>query len=266
MSYANYVSGVQKGTIGQPNAEYSLLVSGNNDYTGGSGIMIKNNITINDGNSHKGTRIYQNADNNTFIDFRSDNDKSLSVRMQDDASPGNFSNMLTLNKDTVTDTSVYGATIGGRVNASQYYVSQADNRAPNLPGVYIGMDSSTIGFLKINKGSGTGGFTFNNYNSDGTIYKNNMNLNASGTVQFPYYRTTTDTQDSESFAIATFDSNGNLTRDYNQNKRIRSIETRMSNVEGNTSTSMTSKMNEVIGRINGLRIWSSNIETVSPSL
>jgi hypothetical protein len=170
--------------------------------------------------------------------------------------------MLVLNKDTITSTSVYGATVGGRVKASQYYAGTADTRAPNLPGVYMGFDSSTVGYFKVNKGTGTGGFTFNTYNANGSLDKNNMNLFAAGNVQVPYYSTTSDTQDSETTAFATFDSNGNIIRDYKQNQRIRSIENRVATLESQTVASVPEKVNEVIGRINSLNFFSSPISNL----
>jgi len=170
--------------------------------------------------------------------------------------------MLVLNKDTVTNTAVYGATVGGRVKASQYYAGTVDTRAPNLPGVYMGFDSSTVGYFKVNKGTGTGGFTFNTYNANGSLDKNNMNLFAAGNVPVPYYSTTSDTQDSETTAFATFDSNGNIIRDYKQNQRIRSIENRVATLESQTVASVPEKVNEVIGRINSLNFFSSPISNL----
>ena len=232
--YTNYAYGVQNQT-GTASGTYNLFVTGNADYTGASGIMIKNDISQS-GPNKKGTRIFQDNNDNAFLDFRTtatDGSKSLAFRLQDDTAPSSFSNMLTLNKDTVTDTAVYGASVAGRVKASQFYVNQADARAPNTPGVYMGQNNATTGYFNINKGTGTGGFNFQTFNADGTTNKTNLSLNGSGSVQIPYYSTvTTDSQDSETTALAVFDATGNLSRGYSQNNRFRGLETRLGSLEG----------------------------------
>lgn len=268
MSYSNYATGVLKGTAGQSGSQYNFLVTGLSDYTGASGVMIKNDITQS-AVGNPGTRIYQDSNDNSWIDYRTnatDGAKALSVRLQDDSNPSSFSNMLVLNKDTMTNTAVFGATFGGRVSASQYYVGQTDTRAPTAAGVYIGMDQNTAGVFRVNKGSGTGGYTFSTYNADGSLYKNNLNLNASGTIQAPYYQSSGNTQDSETTAVASFDQTGNMVRDYSYNTRFRSLEARMMSVEGQSGTSFPTKMNEVIGRLNSLKVWSTDIQTLAVSL
>jgi len=259
--YTNYAYGVQNQT-GTSSGTYNLLVTGNADYTGASGVMIKNDIT-NPLAGKKGTRIFQDNNDNAFLDFRTtatDGAKSFAVRIQDDSAPSSFSNMLTLNKDTVTDTSVYGASVSGRVKASQFYVNQADARAPLKAGVYVGQNNATTGYFNINKGSGSGGFNFQTFNADGTTNKTNLSLKGSGSVQIPYYSTvTTDSQDSETTALAVFDATGNLARGYSQNNRFRGLETRLGSLEGTVVASVPVKVNEIIGRLNTLKVWNTKI-------
>ena len=259
--YTNYAYGVQNQT-GTSSANYNLFVTGTNDYTGSTGFMIKNDTTLS-GPNKKGTRIFQDNTDNAYLDFRTtatDGDKSFAFRLQDDASPSTFNNMLTLNKDTVADTSVYGASISGRVKASQFYVNQPDTRAPNTAGIYMGQNNSTTGYFNINKGTGSGGFNFQTFNADGVTNKTNLSLNGSGSVQIPYYSTvTTDSQDSETTAMVVFDSTGNLVRSYQQNQRFRSVETRLNNLEGTVVASVPVKVNEIIGRLNTLKIWNTQI-------
>jgi hypothetical protein len=262
MSYTNYVVGVPAASGANTGGAYNFLVSGGNDYTGASGMMIKNDTTQSAA-GNKGTRIFQDSSDNAYYDFRTnatDGAQNLAFRLQDDSTPTSFSNMLVLNKDiTASNTNVYGATVGGRVKASQFYVGQNDTRAPMTAGVYMGFDSNTTGYFRVNKGTGTGGFTFNTYNANGSLAQTNMNMNAVGTVQIPAYQNSGATQDSETTAFATFDATGNLVRDYSQNQRIRSIETRVAVLESETVASVPEKVNEVIGRINSLNFFSSPI-------
>ena len=265
--YTNYAYGVQNQT-GTPSANYNLFVTGTNDYTGSTGFMIKNDTTLS-GPNKKGTRIFQDSTDNAYLDFRTtatDGAKSFAFRLQDDSSPSTFNNMLTLNKDTVVDTSVYGASIAGRVKASQFYVNQPDTRAPTTAGVYLGQNNATTGYFNINKGTGSGGFNFQTFNADGVTNKTNLSLNGSGSVQIPYYSTvTTDSQDSETTAMAVFDSTGNLVRSYQQNQRFRSVETRLNTLEGEVVASVPIKVNEIITRLNTLKIWNTKIANLSLS-
>ena len=265
--YTNYAYGVQNQT-GTPSGNYNLFVTGTNDYTGSTGFMIKNDTTLS-GPNKKGTRIFQDNTDNAYLDFRTtatDGAKSFAFRLQDDASPSTFNNMLTLNKDTVSDTSVYGASVSGRVKASQFYVNQPDTRVPNTAGVYLGQNNATTGYFNINKGTGSGGFNFQTFNADGVTNKTNLSLNGSGSVQIPYYSTvTTDSQDSETTAMVVFDSTGNLVRSYQQNQRFRGVETRLNNLEGTVVASVPIKVNEIIGRLNTLKIWNTQISGLNIS-
>jgi hypothetical protein len=140
---------------------------------------------------------------------------------------GTTANMLVLTDDDKSSTSTYGAQVGGRVKASQFYVGEADTRAHTSQGVYVGQDGSSVGYFNINKGaSGTGGFKFGTYAADGTLAQSNLELAADGSVKIDKYKATTNDADSETNAIASFDANGNLVRNYQQNARLRSIEER----------------------------------------
>ena len=148
----------------------------------------------------------------------------------------------------------------GRFKASQYYIGQTDTRVPTSAGVYLGQNSSTTGYFNINKGTGVGGFNFQTYDANGNLLQNNMSMNASGTVQVPYYSTvTTDSADSETTAMAVFDATGNLVRSYQQNARFRGVENRLNVLEGETVASVPVKVNEIIGRLNTLKIWNTQI-------
>jgi len=265
--YTNYAYGVQNQT-GTASGSYNLFVTGTNDYSGSTGFMIKNDITQS-GLNKKGTRIFQDSTDNAYLDFRTtatDGAKSFAFRLQDDASPSTFNNMLTLNKDTVTNTAVYGATVNGRVKASQFFVNQADIRAPNTAGMYLGQNNSTTGYFNINKGTGSGGFNFQTFNADGVTNKTNLTLNGAGSVQIPYYSTvTTDSQDSETTAMAAFDASGNIVRSYNQNQRFRGVENRLNNLEGTVVASVPIKVNEIVTRLNTLKIWNTKIANLSVS-
>lgn len=261
MSVYNYIQGVEDNT----NARYNFLIQGGDTYTSSLGLMLKNDVTSASTNK-KGSRVSHDNSNNAFFDLRTTkaNDQTISMRMIDDANPtATPVEMLKLTDDDKSSTSRYGATVTGRVKASQYFVGEADTRAPSTAGVYVGMDASTTGYFKINKGaSGTGGFKFNTYNSDGTLSQTNLELNADGTVKAVKYAATADALDSEARAIVTFDANGQLVRDFGQNARIRSVEDRLTSLEEDTGSTVPVKVNEIITRLNSLNFFSSNIESL----
>jgi hypothetical protein len=124
----------------------------------------------------------------------------------------------------------------------------------------MGLDSATIGQFNINKGVGTGGFQFKTYNSNGTLAFTNMSLRSNGQVQAVYYNKTSDTAaDFEAVAIAGFDADGNLVRDYQSNVRFRTIESRLTAIEDESSGVLEVKINEIVTRLNGLNFFSNNI-------
>jgi hypothetical protein len=144
-----------------------------------------------------------------------------------------------------------------------YYVNQPDTRTPNKPGVYLGLDATNTGYFNINKGSGTGGFTFKTHDNNGNETQTNLSLHAAGSIQIPYYQATGDTQDSETTALMAFDSNGNIVRTFKQNQRVRSIETRVTTIESNVVANIPQKVNEIIGRLNTLKVWNTNISNIN---
>ena len=263
MSYTNYISGTPNGTAGQSGSYYNLLVSGGNDYTAASGVMIKNDITSSS-TGKTGTRIFQDSSDNAWVDFRTtatDGSKSIAFRLQDDNNPTLApATMLNLTKDTKASTSVYAASITGRVQASQFAVTDVDTRVPSSAGVYMGQDSTHQAYMKINPGvGGTGGFKFQTTDQNGANPIVNLTLNAAGSVLAPYYQATGDTQDSETTAIASFDSTGLLVRDYSQNKKIRDLQTSLARSISQSTQQLSNKINELVTRFNGLRVYNNPI-------
>lgn len=255
-TYTTYTQGIQDSA----GSSYNFLVSGKSDYNN-SGLMIKG-----DTSSAKGTRISQDSNDNAFFDLRTTagGAKNIKMRLQDHAT-GNFNEMLVLTDDDKSSTSTYGAQVGGRVKASQFYVGEADVRAHDSQGVYVGQNADKVAYFNINKGSGTGGFKFGTYASDGSLAQSNLELAADGTVKIDKYKATTDEKDSEDNAIASFDANGNLVRNFQQNARLRSIEERVTDLETETIQTVPAKVNQIINRINGLKFFSTDIAILSIS-
>ena len=252
MSYGNYV----QGNVDTNANAYNLLISGAPSGYTSSGINIGG-----DTSTTYGVKISNDSSNNAFMDLRGDASNKIAFRYKDQSS-GTVTAMLELTNDSSLTGNGYGATVNGRVNASSYYVGQVDTRAPTSSGVYMGTDGN-VGYFNMNKGSGTGGFAFNSYNSNGSLLQNNMNLLASGIVQASYYTATGNSDDTESIAISGFDASGNLVRNYAANARFRSIESRLSAAESSVSGPVSSKVNEVITRLNGLNFFSQPISTIA---
>ena len=202
------------------------------------------------------------------MDLRAADGNTMSFRYTTDGSAMN--NMLQLANDTtLSNLGRYAATVGGRVNASAFYVNGTtiDSRAPTAQGLYMGLNTATVGQFNINKGaSGTGGFQFNTFDASGNLLKNNMNLLANGQVQAVYYNSTGNSSDFEAVAIAGFDANGNLVRNYAANQRFRLAEARLTAIENdlvlNGSANIVTKVNDIINRLNGLNFFSSNIVSI----
>jgi hypothetical protein len=219
--------------------------------------MIKGDTT-----AAKGTRIAQDSSDNAFFDLRTTKGgvKNISMRLLDDANNGAASNLLVLTDDDKSQSSVFGATVTGRVKASQLHVGEADTRAPVAAGVYVGHDASNLAYLKVNKGAaGTGGFKFATHSNDGSEAQVNLELLADGHVKAVKYSVTADSLDTETNAIAAFDANGQLVRSFQQNARFRSVENRLSSIEEDTLTGTPIKVNEIIRRINSLKFFSTDI-------
>jgi hypothetical protein len=251
--YGNYVQG---STDSVGNA-YNLLVSGAPSGYTSSGLMIGGDTA-----TVYGVKILKDASNNAILDMRADISNKMSLRYKDNTS-GAVSSMLDLTNDSALTGSGYGAQVNGRINASSYYVGRADTRAPINSGVYLAMDGSNVGKFSINKGSGSGGFSFKTYNSNGSLLQNNLNLLASGVVQAAYYTATGNAGDSEAVAIAGLDGNGNLVRNYAINARYRAAEARLTVIEGELTGDVPSKVNEIVNRLNGLTFFSQNISTIA---
>ena len=230
--------------------------------------MVKNNTTLG-ASGNMGYRIAQDNSDNAWLDFRTnatDGAKSFSFRMQDDTNTASVSNLLVLNKDTGNFTMVYGATVSGRMKASQYYVNKPDTRTPISAGIYLGQDNSTVAYFKINMGTGSGGFNFLTLDQNGLNPTTNLSLKPSGVAQIPYYSQTTNAQDTESTAMAMWDMQGNLIRGYNNNQRIRSVESAVSSIESSVVATVPIKVNEVIQRLNTLKIWNTKIADLTMNL
>ena len=106
--YTNYAYGVQNGSAGAAGSSYNLFVTGTSDYSGATGFMLKSDTTQSAA-GNKGTRISHDNTDNSYLDFRTnatDGAQNLAFRLQDDANPTSFSNMLVLNKDSITSTMV----------------------------------------------------------------------------------------------------------------------------------------------------------------
>jgi len=263
MSYTNYISGTPNGTAGQSGSYYNLLITGGTDYTSSSGIMVKNDVTS-ASVGKPGTRIFQDSDDNAFLDFRTtavDGSKSLTFRIKDDLNPANPAvNMLNLTKDDLSSTSVYAANIAGRVKASQFALQQTDTRAPNAAGMYISKDTNNLAYFKTHPGSsGTGGFKFQTTDVNGINPTTNLTLNSVGTVTAPYYQSTGNTDDSETNAIAAFGADGTLVRDYSQNKKIRDLQSNLNRSISQSTQQLANKINELVTRMNGFRIYNNPI-------
>jgi hypothetical protein len=253
MSYGNYL----QGSIDSTNNAYNVLLSGAPSGYTSSGLNIGGDTT-----TMYGVKLSKDATNNAYLDVRADMSNKMSLRYKDNSS-GTVSSMLDLvNDSALSSTSSYGATVNGRVKASSYYSGSIDTRAPVNTGVYQGYDGN-VGYFNINKGSGTGGFSFKTYNSDGSMLQSNLNLLASGVVQAAYYTATGNAADSEAVSMTGIDASGNLVRNYTSNARFRALEARATAIESDLTGGVPTKVNEIISRINGLNFFSQNIATIA---
>jgi hypothetical protein len=253
--YSKYAYGVPDSSTN----EYDFLVShGNYD----AAVQLRNDTTSSS-TDKKGVRISHSASDNANVDIRATKGatNSFSFRLQDDSSPSSFSNMMVLTDDNKSSTSAYGMQVGGRVKASQYYIGESDTRAPTSTGLYLGQDANNKGYFNMNPGaSGTGGFKFSTYDVNGQNETVNFSLDKFGYAKMPKYSATNDALDTEaSSAIVTFNSAGQLVRDYQQNARLRSSESRATNLENTVLPTVSTKVNEIISRMNAVAFFNSNI-------
>ena len=253
MSYGNYL----QGSVDSGNNAYNVLLSGAPSGYTSSGLNIGG-----DTSTMYGVKLSKDSTNNAFLDLRADLSNKMSLRYKDNTS-GTLSSMLDLfNDSALSSTSSYGAEVNGRVKASSYYVGSVDTRAPVNTGVYQGYDGN-VGYFNINKGSGSGGFSFKTYNADGSMLQSNLNLLASGVVQAAYYTATGNASDFETIAIAGMDASGNLVRNYASNARFRALEARATAIENDLTGGVPTKVNEIVTRLNGLNFFSQNIATIA---
>ncbi len=259
---ANYV----QGGFNTTENSYNLLVSGApTGYATSSIFLGADTTTVGNGARF----MFNNASQNANIDLRGpDISKNITFRYTTNGTA--MSNMLTLANDiAMNDTTRHAATVGGRVNASSFYVNGnlSDTRAPSAVGMYMGLNGTTVAQFNVNKGaSGSGGFSFNTYYENGVLQHNNMNVRANGQIQTVFYNATTSAADSEAVAIAGFDSNGNLVRNFAANQRFRLAESRLGAIECNLQNyigPVPFKINEIISRLNGLNFFSSNINNIT---
>ena len=257
---ANYVQGI----FDQSNLAYNVLVSGGTNYGNVSGMFIGNN-TDTSLSGAAGIHMFQDlSGGNSYLDSRTANGE-LRIRYKDDTSKA-ITNMMVMKKDDLSGAAI-GADVSGRLRATQFVINQADTRLPLNAGVYVGVDNSTVGYFRVNKGAaGTGGFKFGTYDQNGLIVPGSqLSLLANGMVNAALYTATGAAADSEAVAIAGFDADGNLIRNYASNARIRVVESRLTRLETDLSSIIPNKVNEIVNRLNGLNFFSNNIQPITVS-
>jgi Spondin-like TSP1 domain len=252
MSYGNYL----QGSVNSVDNSYNVLLSGASSGYTSSSLMIGGNTS-----TMYGVKLTKDVTNNAYLDMRADLSNKMAFRHKDNTSSV-ISSMLELSNDSSLTSTGFGAIVTGRMKASSYYAGSIDTRAPVNTGVYTGYDGQ-VGYFKINKGTGSGGFSFRTYNADGTLLQNNLNLLASGVIQASYYTTTGMAADFEPVAFMGFDASGNFVRNYAANARFRALEARFTAVENDLIGEVPTKVNEIVTRLNGLRFFSQLIESIS---
>jgi hypothetical protein len=285
---ANYVQGIFADQNADMTANdagvYNLLISGGQNYQKSSGIYIGNNTVSKPGiniafTSSNDMSVYHNASAGNTMNFRFGSNSS-------------FNNMLILTNDMRTQTrglNAYAGHFHGRVQATQYFINAngEDNMRSNGLETGLYMNSNTAGNFFITNVSQTvidnNGtlFKFMATNATGDLHANEtqqwidsdsndaglnrwrkdtkMEIFYNGIVQLPRYQKTTDAFDIDTTAFAGFDSKGNLVRDFNTNKRIREIEEDVVQMNLDFMDGLTQKVNNIIGRVNGLNFFSDTI-------
>jgi hypothetical protein len=249
----NYVSGIFDSTAGA----YNLKVSGGTSYPS-SGISLGKTIT----NGRAAQLLFAN-DGNLYMDANMTSSNAMNFRYTQNGT--GFSNMLTLTQDDMK-TDVYASTVNGRVKSSQYVVdaSFSDARVGANRGLYIGQNSSGS-YFSMNNAGNEGSFKFATTNANGTSNTTNLVMSTNGNIQMPFYNKTTNPDDIESSAVAGFEENGNLVRNYSINKRLRVSETALNTISGNTLGPLVDKVNTIISRINGFKFNGNNITLIGNS-
>ena len=242
--YSQYAGGIKDSV----NNTYNLLVTGGTDYPQSAGIIFGNSTL-----TGASTRIYQDVSSNAYVDFQATASNSLAFRYTSNGST--FSNMLTLMNDDKSS-AIHAVNTNGRMAASQF-VSTGDSRAPSQAGLYVYQNNGA------QFGMAGGGFNFSNYNSNGTINNTALVLNSNGSVLTPYYNQTVNAADNETSAMATFDTNGNMARNWNMNYRLRKTENDSMAIYDILNGGLPVTVNNIITRLNGLNMYSSNLPLVA---
>ena len=237
--YTNHVVGMESSTA----SRYDLLVTGAPTNSSISNLLIHGDVE-----TSYGIRLTADTSHDAFMDFRADSINQVGFRMQDQTT-GNFSSMLSLSNDSSLTGTGFGMSVNGRMNAASYFVGSIDTRAPIQTGLYLLNDGNSASF-RINKGTGTGGFSFSNYNQDGSLAKINMNLLANGSIQLPAYKNTENNE----ISIMGFDADGNWVRTGDISNQLASAESWIQNMEYEQSA-IPNKMNEIITYLNHLEIF-----------
>lgn len=252
MSYGNYL----EGTFDTINNGYTLVVSGSSSGYQSSGLSIGG-----DTSSTYGFKLSTDQTKNALLDVRGDSANTMSFRHKDH-STSVISTMLELANDSSLTGNGFGAIINGRVSASAYYVGQIDTRAPTLPGVYMSNDVNNVGKFSVNKGDGTGGFSFSTYDASGNVLTNNLNLLNTGEDHIPFYGATENEDDIDDIAIVGVDRTGKIVRFFDINARLQALEERTADLEDEMGAGVGDTMNNVINLTNSMGLSSVALPTL----
>ncbi len=256
MANLNYVQGVATGTAGQSTSQYNLLIQGGDDYKQSSGLYLANDL-----HSNKGAQLMFANNGNTYMDFNAAASNAMNFRYTSNGVA--YNNMLQLMTEELSNSTRYVADINGRVKASQYVIDASYNEGrtimPNQGALYMGQNNAGSYFI-MNPNGQTSAFDFKVTNKDGSANRTVMTMRGNGQIQTVFYNKTANSDDSEDVAVAGFDVDGNLVRQYAVNARIRTVETAVSTIASSVGQGLSNKVNEVITRLNSLNFYSNNIK------
>jgi len=249
------VQGVSSASTGAT-GYYNLLIQGGDDYKQSSGLFLANDIKTN-----KGAQLMFAQNGNTFMDFNAAATNAMNFRHT--LNGVGYNNMLQLMTEEVSNATRYVADINGRVKASQYVVDSSYNESRTIladkGALYMGQNDTGSYFI-MNPNGKNAAFDFKVTKADGTDNRTVMTMQGNGQIQTVFYNKTTNADDSELTAVAGFDKDGNLVRHYPVNARIRTVETAVSTIAASVGQGLSSKVNEVITRLNSLNFYSQNIK------
>ena len=244
---SNFVQGYATG-----NNDYNLLISGYQR----DGLVLGADV-LTSGNA--GARIFQDtSNNNTFMDLYAQGaNNAMSMRYQNISDPsGQMMSMMQLNQDDFSSTSKYGASVTGRVKASQFAITKADTRLPSK-GVSINIDNNNAAYFNVGGSQGAGnGFTFTTYNGSGQA-TTNLTLNPSGTITAPAYAQQQGETLYYSDTLAAFDVSGNLVRDTQASQIMYELQQRISSIEGDLTGAVPATINQIVKQLNSLNFSSA---------